>query len=157
MLWNSLLFSLSIILATIASAGFCSKTDEQMMQSSITDQYGQTPVEYHSNVPLVGNQTIINKHVADILMPLMPYIREKRLAPQEPPSLFNSVSLTIADAQDLGPTPYPANTDGAPPPNLTALGSMPSQVLSAFNQLIHLFEYKYDLITSAKIGPFTFS
>lgn len=156
MLWNSVLFSLSVILATIVSVGLCSKTDEQMMQSSITDKYGMSPVEYHSNKPLQGNQTVINKHVADILMPLMPYIREKRLVPPPATTLFNSISLTIADAQDDGPAPYPAHTR-PDQPDLAELGSSPNRVLSALNQLIHLYEYKYDLVTSAQIGPFTFS
>lgn len=145
------------------------------MASYITDGYGKMPVEYHSNVHFVGNQTDINNHVQDILKPLMPYIRNKRTAPAVPPTLFNSLAVTISDAEDAGPVPYPPAKsssgswdggsssssgsglfNGASDQSNIGSGTVGTDP-NALNQVVHLFEYKYDLVTSATIGPFTFS
>lgn len=186
MLRNSFgVFSLSIALTICVSSVHCTKADGGAMQSFITDGIGKMPVQYTSNLPFVGNQTVINKHVHDILMPLMPLIRDKRLAPPTPDTIFNAIKLTITDADsvpsadplsdlhldphanlhsDTYSYPYPgpqsppqSDSPSAPHPDLLGPGNKAAKVLNALNQLIHLFEYKYDIVTSAKIGPFTFS
>lgn len=191
MLGNSFsVFSLSIALTFFVSSVCCTKADDGTMQSFISDAFGKMPVQYTSNLPFVGNQTAINKHVHDILMPLMPLIRDKRLAPPTPETIFNAIKLTITDAESGPPTdpladlhldlhpdlhsdtnsyPYPgpqlppshsepqSDSPPAPHPDLIGPGNKIAKVLNALNQLIHLFEYKYDIVTSAQIGPFTFS
>lgn len=84
------------------------------------DPFSEIPVNFESNFPLRASRSQLQKHVHDILMPLMPYIRSD-INPDR----------RIQRRQDTGLIPA--------------------------SYVVQLFQYRYDYISAAQIGPYTFS
>lgn len=145
---------------------------ENTTSKMMNDQFEEFPVEYRSNLPFIGSQADIHKHVQDVLSPLMPYIRNKRAS-------VNGQFYSQADALNTalggtssstilndGSTPVilgGGSTSSVPDLNLNSVnagsnhGVLTTNTFTANGEIIQLFEYKYDIVAAAQIGPYTFT
>lgn len=136
----------------------------------MTDRFDEFPVEYRSNLPFVGSEADIHKHVHDVLSPLMPYIRNKRTAvngqfvSQADALLGNGLTSTILDNasasdQGLNFNSFNAGSVGGGTANAgsSSHGVVTTNTFIADGELIQLYEYKYDIVAAAQIGPYTFT
>lgn len=157
----------------------------------MTDRFDEFPVEYRSNLPFVGSEADIHKHVHDVLSPLMPYIRNnkeklqsirsKRTAVNgqfvsQADQLLGGGGLTSTVLNDASASEQGLNFDsfnagsfnggsfnggsvggGTANAGSSSHGVLTTNTFTANGEVIQLYEYKYDIVAAAQIGPYTFT
>lgn len=114
-MWSKIGFSAFILLSIL----FGEINTGNFFNSNNYFGFNGLPVQLETNFAVPTNRAMIQKHVDDVLTPLLPFIQ--------------------GDGTTNGQTGLALRRDDVE------------------TELVHLYEYQYDRLDAAQIGPYTFS